>query len=489
MIFSKNMPISLLDKNKSQEIFITKDVSLDFNLLNLLITKYPNSKISILTYDNATNSNLQSNITYNNEELKILADNVNKIRIQYDKDITFDEDYTIEQAISANKKINDWADFINSATIDGEQLSPLEKYTLAYSLVSNRVYASENENQSSEISRNLISVMSDDFIVCAGFANILSTLCAQINVPCVFRNCTVHMQDNKWENHANCIVRIEDDKYNIHGFYNSDPTWDAIRPETKKYDLKFNLQFKHFLLSHKDYIALFPNVKLDQMSLSTSTGKRKFAPFEIKSIASLFPEYKPTAKINSEIFDSENNDINEILIKKQILKRLEPIVDNCRGETTELDAEYLQDVCSTIVDYLVQECISKQITEPTEYPEYINNTLPLISNLIKQSDLAEIFFNITNNLSKADLSESYMMAIEDSSPEHNYYLYNSKYTLAKENASEITEEKLLMLFNELTPILCEEANKNDQQKIANILTQKHSPLKLKADLIRQKMQD
>lgn len=487
MLISKDTPISILGNVDGINIYITKEVSLDLNILKLLAEKHPNSKLVIFGYDDSTSSNVQSNITYNNDELKILADNVNQIRLHFAVDVCFNDGYTIEQAIYANKKINDWAEFINSATIDGKPLSPLEKYTLAYSLISNRVYHSEKENQSSLLSRNLISVMSNDFIVCAGFANILSTLCSQINVPCVYRNCTVQTGNNQWENHANCIVRIEDDKYNIHGFYNADPTWDAVTQQIKDYNYKYNLCFKHFLLSHKDYTRIFPHIKLDQMSIS-GDGKN-FAPYEIKNITTLFPEYKPETNINTEVFDKEKNDINEVLLKQQILTRLEPIVSQSQAQETTLDKSAIENNCLAVVDYIKQMCISQPISKETEYIDYIDKTINTLTSSTTQKDLANTLLNIVKNLSKKELLEDYLYTLDTSAPENYYLLYKSRYNSARDKVSEITEDKMKALFENMSPILCEGADKETQFKVSRVLAKKYSPLKLKADFESQKTQD
>ena len=131
MIISKNTPLSILDTIDTSEIYISKDISLNSKILELLLRKYPNSKIIIKTFDENTSATTQNNVLYNNDELKILADNVNMARSKYGKDIVFDDDYTIEQAITASTKLNEWENLINNATINGWQ-TPWAKAKLLF---------------------------------------------------------------------------------------------------------------------------------------------------------------------------------------------------------------------------------------------------------------------------------------------------------------------------------------------------------------------
>ena len=142
MLITKNVPLNFIgEADPDETIYIDKDVSLDTTFFELILQKFPNSKITIIT--NEDYSNFSTDVLYTHEELEILSQNVNLARTKYDKDILFDDEFTIEQTIEASRKLNDWEKLINESTIDGKPLSPLEKYMLAYSLVSKRFYKLE----------------------------------------------------------------------------------------------------------------------------------------------------------------------------------------------------------------------------------------------------------------------------------------------------------------------------------------------------------
>jgi len=446
MIISKNTPLSILDTIDTSEIYISKDISLNSKILELLLRKYPNSKIIIKTFDENTSATTQNNVLYNNDELKILADNVNMARSKYGKDIVFDDNYTIEQAITASTKLNEWENLINNATINGEPLSPLEKYAMAYALVSNRVYHEENTNfDPSSLSRNLISVMSNDFIVCAGFANILSTLCTRIGIPCTVRDCAVWKQkSHKWGNHANCIVRIEDEKYNVHGLFNADPTWDCISKEIEELNLNFNFDFRHFLLADSEYRQLFPQIKLDKLASDSDLTKEKVSMIstKISNIHSLFPELPIADTFNNTMFDNENNEINYDRLKSQTLKRIKEAIDKLpeNNHKEQINPEYVFNMAHGIAYFIVNEVLTKDENTPTEAPRYINNFLSELNSAYNHNELINLFTKVISEFEQENILDSYIHAMQSTEPENYYYFYQQEYEKLRLAAKPLTKE-------------------------------------------------
>lgn len=277
-----------------QEIEITKDVALDKNLLISIFKNFPNSKVIILSgYDD---KQLYPNFKelYTSEELKILEENVNYVRQHFHRDITFDEGFSVEQAIIASRKINNVVRDITEARIDGKPLSNYEKFLWAYQFVTNRVYTEEDTNQDPSISRNLVSVLSSDKIVCVGFASMLCTILTRLGIPCAYQSeISFDPSANIYVNHATCAIRIDDAKYNKHGIYYSDPTADSAPVKRNIYGLT---SFNNSLLLYKDLPNIFEHQNfLD--SVITSLVKtddpeeiRATAIHSPKILAKLFPE-------------------------------------------------------------------------------------------------------------------------------------------------------------------------------------------------------
>lgn len=160
---------------------------------------------------------------FNNQELiklnKIYGD---LLEGGYELAFSFDSfeetQYSVEEAVMASRKLQEWVDVINSIK-NNKNLSVYEKYLYAYDIVTSFVYHEVDKGKSKTWSRQLIPILNGDRIVCVGYAAMLTELCKRLEIPCVSK-CV-----NK--DHQICFVRIDDDKYNIHGIYVSDPTNDC----------------------------------------------------------------------------------------------------------------------------------------------------------------------------------------------------------------------------------------------------------------------
>ena len=127
--------------------------------------------------------------------------------------------YRLEDISNAYKQLDDWANEINSATVDGKSLSSLEKFIYAYMIAKDRVAKDCKFNPC--LCRNVVAVLNNNYCVCDGYASLLKELCSRIGIPCIVKSVFVR------EPHSiNCAI-IKDDKYDIDGLYYSDPTKDS----------------------------------------------------------------------------------------------------------------------------------------------------------------------------------------------------------------------------------------------------------------------
>lgn len=143
-------------------------------------------------------------------------------------------------------------DIVNSAI----NLSPLEKYIYVYNIVKQfKEYKECDYNKRN--ARNLYKILDNEYIVCVGYAELLSDLLTKLNI----NNTTISiLVDTSYKNekidevnfkdvkrvkkggHKRVYVYLKDDKYKIDGFYLSDPTWDN--------DLESDL-YNHMLFTNR----------------------------------------------------------------------------------------------------------------------------------------------------------------------------------------------------------------------------------------------
>ena len=137
--------------------------------------------------------------------------------------------YTQEEYIKEEKQLYQIIEPIKISN-----LTPYEKYLAIYNIVKQFKPYKENE-QASEQSRSLRYILNNDYIVCVGFSDLLTTLLDKVGIPSITTDADVDISkyNDNLENiptdlkgHQRNIVKIDDDKYNIHGIYIVDPTWD-----------------------------------------------------------------------------------------------------------------------------------------------------------------------------------------------------------------------------------------------------------------------
>ena len=201
-----------------------------------------------------------SDCIFNERQTKTLADNVNiflSLGTQTEIYSKFNgQTYSLDKVLEANRKLSEWAKLINSARVDGRELSPLEKYLYAFITVSNYYeYSMENADESPSVSRALVNVLTGDKIVCVGFAEMLSSVLNMVGVPCIKASVFI---ENAKTGHAVCLPYINDGLYNCNGIVYSDPT-------------SKNLAYS--MIALKDFASVFSNISFVQNGLG-SDGKR-----------------------------------------------------------------------------------------------------------------------------------------------------------------------------------------------------------------------
>ena len=139
--------------------------------------------------------------------------NYKNIKINmFSKEMTLDEYFSYEKLLYQ---------MVESA----KEFSPFEKYVYAYNIT--KLFKEYKDHQTDEeASRDLYRILDNEFMVCAGYANLLCDLLDKLGIENHYLVEAVYTKEKKsW--HARTYSHIADEKYGIDGFYRSDPTWDS----------------------------------------------------------------------------------------------------------------------------------------------------------------------------------------------------------------------------------------------------------------------
>ena len=152
--------------------------------------------------------------------------------------------YTIDETIMAYERAKNIIDDIKK--YGG---SPFEKLIVIYQYITSLIYQENAENKSS--SRELVSVLNGEDIVCVGYAKLIEFMCEAVGIDCKRARSDIFDENGYYRSsHQTNLVYIKDEKYGIDGYYHIDACWDSIKAENNGKDMFMNYNF--FLLPIKD---------------------------------------------------------------------------------------------------------------------------------------------------------------------------------------------------------------------------------------------
>ena len=230
-----NEMANLAKANNCKTIVITRDIVLDSDMIDKICRHFDSLDIRV----SIPIANVVQSTIFDEAETLILKQNFDKLKANKFSTLFVEGDdienysgYTLEETLVASKKISEWANRINEATVEGRSLSPLEKFLYAYELVTRFSYQKEDRSvPNSEMdSRNLVKVLNGNKIVCVGYASMLSELCKRLDIPCMTQFVVDKTGENdnfNMLNHASCKVFIDDPIYGFRSMFNADPSRDA----------------------------------------------------------------------------------------------------------------------------------------------------------------------------------------------------------------------------------------------------------------------
>ena len=259
----ENLKKSITDVSKTR---IVMDRSLALSspgFFDTLCSAFPGIDVFVKVDDVEYDVNFKESQIFDNAQMDRLIQN-NAIINKYGGELylsayTYGDDplgrenkIPFSRVVQANSKMNNWVNRINNAKVDGKPLSPFEKYLYAYQIVTEFKYSEDQIFEARDISR----ILSGKFIVCAGYASILSELCRRVGIVC--KRQFVHAEESENEenqqsvaNHECCVLKLEDPKYNIDGFFLADPTLDSY-----DYAVEDGTTLTHALIGLDEYEKL-----------------------------------------------------------------------------------------------------------------------------------------------------------------------------------------------------------------------------------------
>ena len=226
---SQNYTIEEL-KNSNEEhslhIILTQEQAID-EVINDVSKILKETKDSNIKVENVV-LELDKGYLYTEDEIQHLK-NLNSIceggnlHLDIKTDIYYEN---FDRFVVSRKKVEDFAEKINNMKINGQNLSPAEKFMCCYAFAANRRY-NMGEKYMDDAKRNWIGVLSGDEVICSGFASTLQMLCDRVfskeELRCYEQRLQVYFKETgKKRYHANNIVFINDPKYNMFNFFYCD---------------------------------------------------------------------------------------------------------------------------------------------------------------------------------------------------------------------------------------------------------------------------
>ena len=160
---------------------------------------------------------------------------------QFNNKIKFKDKYNGYSLLTCDEVLNSY-DLINKIKeeIQNYDLTPLEKVILLYDMVRKKSYKDYDSDYS--VSRDITQILNNDYVVCEGYANIISAVCNALNIDCD----KILWYPSKGETgHATNLVYINDPYYDVHQFFEIDATMCSKLDQN---DHEYINDYKYFLV-------------------------------------------------------------------------------------------------------------------------------------------------------------------------------------------------------------------------------------------------
>lgn len=191
--------------------------------------EYINNLVRIFRILGSHNRKYNIKITIENREILIQSGILNypNIDVVIENDLY---DYKKEELLKEDEKLEALVKPIKESN-----LSVYEKYLAVYNIVKQFKPYKENKD-SKEEARYLRYILNNEYIVCVGYAKLLTTLLNKVGISSIEvsvgintsygKDAPIDDKPTNVEGHRRNIVMLNDDKYDIHGIFVADATWD-----------------------------------------------------------------------------------------------------------------------------------------------------------------------------------------------------------------------------------------------------------------------
>lgn len=160
-------------------------------------------------------------ISDNIEFFQELCKNGQLINFRYN---TGENTFSLQEILRDEKILQTIADEIRS-----KDFSPLERIIAVYDISRNFKPYEDSKGPSSR-TRSLYEYLQNEYMVCAGYTDLMANLGHRLNQQFVRIGLEVK-EEGLLGLHSRIYENIIDDKYGINGFYVFDPTWDNMNPD------------------------------------------------------------------------------------------------------------------------------------------------------------------------------------------------------------------------------------------------------------------
>ncbi len=214
--------------------------------------------------------------------------------------------FSIEQIIKDEDFIFKIANEINNSGF-----SMLEKVFAIHNLTSSiKSYAREKYGDIAQ-SRSLFEYLNNNYMVCAGYCNLMETLCYLCGIP------TEHevVWSKNGDKHARIYANIYDEKYKVNGYYVFDPTKD--QNHKKEYGKRY---YKYFLMTtsnaHEDGDCSSHDVLSDVLSYKDEEDFKKHFDYiyDRNALLSIFKCLDQEFAIRFQKLDLTKDDDIKVLV-------------------------------------------------------------------------------------------------------------------------------------------------------------------------------
>ena len=135
--------------------------------------------------------------------------------------------------------------------IKNKNLSPLEQAVAVYDISKTfKPYKNEGKEDGTAASRSLFEYMDNNYMVCAGYADLIVNLGHRLNAQYAEISLeTIRKVDNSLEGHGRNYINIVDPKYEVDGFYVLEPTWEQSGKTMPTRFEEMKSTYKKFLMT------------------------------------------------------------------------------------------------------------------------------------------------------------------------------------------------------------------------------------------------